>query len=128
MLTRAKDDHNKIVMGLLAYSPEIETTQQVMDELEVFETSEDREFYLWKDEHSQSFIGLIGVEEGEDLVLVRYITLSPSYRDEGISKKMLEALSEFYPNTPITGTLETTPVIAAWQKRRQDIEDEELEE
>lgn len=123
MLTKAKDGHNKIVMGLMAYSPEIETTQQVMDELEVFHTNEDWGIYLWKDEKADTFIGLIGVEEGDNLVLVRYITLSPSYRNEGISKKMLEALSQFYPDTPITGTLATTPVIAAWQKGRQNIND-----
>ncbi len=120
MLTKAKDDHSKIVMGLLAYSPEIETTQQVMDELDVFAANENREIYLWKDEEADTFIGLIGVEEGDKVVLVRYLTLSPSYRDEGISLKMLEALSEAYPDTPITGTLATTPVIADWQKSRQE--------
>lgn len=104
-------------MGLLSYIPDFKEPARIEEELERYESSEERGLYLWQSQETGNLIGLAGVEEEEELVLLRHISIDPSFRNEGISYKILDALKERYADKNIVATLETAAIISKWQKR-----------
>jgi riboflavin biosynthesis RibT protein len=118
MLVQFNNDYEKIAMGLLSYISDLKDTDRLAEEMERYETLEDRELYLWQSQETKNLIGVAGVEEEEDLVLLRHISIDPSFRNEGLTYKILDALKERYADKNIVATLETASIISKWQKRR----------
>lgn len=90
MLIRYKPSYEKIAMGLLSYMPgekEIKTLQQTMKR---YETDEDWQLFLWKEEDIIGVIGICTFQDGT--AELSHISINPSYREEGIGKEMIEAL------------------------------------
>lgn len=116
MLIQYNEDYKKIAMGLLSYLPDLKEPSRIEEEIEWYEAEDFRQLYLWKSNETGNLIGLVGVEV-EDLVLLRHISIDPSYRNEGLSYKMLDAVKERYPEQTIVSTLETASIISAWQKK-----------
>ncbi len=124
MLYRAKSDFNKIVMGLLSFTPNCDSTAEIMDEMDWYQDDDSRSLYLFKEDRSADHIGLLGIEETEDdIIIVRAIALNPSYSNEGYKIQMLDELQELYPHAKITSTLQTNDVIAEWQHRNKEKQD-----
>jgi len=117
MLVQYNDDYEKIVMGLLSYIDDLKETSRVTEEVELYETNENRELYLWQSQETENLIGVAGVEIEEDLVLLRHISIDPSFRNEGLTYKILDALDEKYPERKIVSTLETASIISKWQQK-----------
>ncbi|UDE95522.1 GNAT family N-acetyltransferase [Carnobacterium viridans] len=92
MLLDYKNDYEKISMGLLSFVPDLKDVSRLQDEMDWYQSKENRKLYLWKSEDTQDIIGVIGVEIGNDMILLRHISINPSFRNEGISYNMLEAL------------------------------------
>jgi len=118
MLIQYNDDYEKISMGLLSYIEDFKEPARIEEEIERYKSSETRELFLWQSEETSNLIGLIGIEKEDELVLLRHISIDPSFRNEGISYKMLDALNERYPDNNIVSTLETATIVSKWQKRR----------
>lgn len=118
MLQTYKKDYKKITMGLLSLIPDLKDIHRLNDELEWYNSEENRKIYLWRSEETDDFIGVIGIELSEEIVLLRHISINPSFRKEGISHEMLYALEELYPNQKIIGTLETSGIIAKWEQEK----------
>lgn len=114
MLVRAKKTHQKIVMGLLSFADNLKDTQLLVNEFQHYEEDEDRSIYLWKDEENGDLVALLGIEHHEEIILVRHVCVSPSYRGDRLSFRMLNDLQQLYPDSKITGTLETGSIIADW--------------
>lgn len=121
MLIKYKPDYEKITMGLLSYVPDLKETSRLKSEMDWYEQEDGRQLYLWKSEETGDMSGVIGVEE-EDLILLRHISINPSYRQEGMTYSMLDALAGKYDSKTIVGTLETGPIVTKWQKRSQQTE------
>lgn len=131
MLIDYKPDYQKITMGLLSLIPDLKETKHLTAELDWYLKEDNRHLYIWKSEETGDMVGVLGVEEEQGLVLLRHIALNPSYRHEGITYKMLDALSKKAPGKKIMGTLETSAIVSKWQKYTADkrIENsDELEE
>ena len=120
MLTQTKtDSSNKIVMGLLSYSAACQSTQDILDTLDWYDQEDDRRLFLYKEDMNSDYIGLLGIEETEDqLILIRVATLNPSYRDEGYLLRMLDDLQDLYSDQVITSTLETKDFVLEWHQSR----------
>ncbi|AEB29710.1 putative acetyltransferase [Carnobacterium sp. 17-4] len=118
MLLDYKNDYEKISMGLLSFVPDLKDVSRLQDEMDWYQSKEDRKLYLWKSEDTQDIIGVIGVEIGNDMILLRHISINPSFRNEGISYKMLEALERRFPQKKIMGTLETSALVAKWEQEK----------
>lgn len=116
MLTEYRPDYQKIAMGLLSYIPDLKKTDRLQEELDRYEQEEERKLYLWKSEETEDMAGVVGMEEEEELVLLRHISINPSYREEGLAYRMLDALEEIVQPKKISGTIETGPLITKWQK------------
>ncbi len=120
MLIQYNEDYEKISMGLLSYIKDFKEPERIAEELERYKTSEVRELFLWQSEETGNLIGLAGIEKEDGLVLLRHISIDPSFRKEGISYKMLDALKAHYPENNIVSTLETATLVSKWQKQRNE--------
>lgn len=119
MLYLYKDDYEKIAMGLFSYAEHLKDPQYLTDEIEWYQAAEERYIYLWKSSETDDFVGAIGLEADEDLILIRLITVLPSYRNEGIAGEMLTAIDQEFPDKKIVGTLETTSFVSKWEDDQQ---------
>ena len=111
MLLDYKNDYEKISMWLLSFVPDLKDVSRLQDEMDWYQSKEDHKLYLWKSEDTQDIIAVIGVEIGNDMVLLRHISINPSFRNEGISYKILASLERRFPQKKIMGTLETASLI-----------------
>lgn len=118
MLLDYKNTYEKITMGLLSFIPDFKDVTRLKFELDWYQQEENRKLFLWRGEETQDIIAVIGVEAGDELILLRHISINPSFRNEGISYKILEALDKQYPDQKIIGTLETTQIIVKWEQEK----------
>lgn len=118
MLLDYKNDYEKISMGLLSFVPDLKDVSRLQDEMDWYQSKENYKLYLWKSEETQDIIGVIGVEIENDMTLVRHISINPSFRNEGISYKILEALEKRLPQKKVMGTLETASLIVKWEQEK----------
>jgi len=92
MLIRYKKSFEKIAMGLLSFMPEEKDVKKLLSTIKEYETNENWRLYLWKEE---DILGAVGVKlEDESQAIIQHITVNPSHRNQGIGKKMVEALKD----------------------------------
>ena len=119
MLVSFNSDYEKITMGLFSYISDLKDPSRLEEELDWYNAQDNRQIYLWQSEETENLIGLVGVEE-EDIVLLRHIAVDPSFRNEGLTYRMLDELQKKYDSKNIVATLDTATVISKWQKRLTD--------
>lgn len=116
MFIEYDEDYKKITMGLLSYIADLKEPARLEEELEWYAAKDSRQLFLWKSEETDNLIGVVGVEVN-DLLLLRHLSINPSYRNEGLSYKILDALQERFSEKNIASTLETASLLSKWQKR-----------
>lgn len=114
MLVEYKADYQKITMGLLSYVPDLKETNRLMKELNWYAQEDNRQLFLWKSEETNDFVGVLGIEVEEEFILVRHISINPSFREEGLAHRLLDVLAAKYAPKQLVGTIETGPLIAKW--------------
>ncbi|MEG2504803.1 MAG: GNAT family N-acetyltransferase, partial [Carnobacterium sp.] len=97
MLINYKNDYEKIMMGLLSFVPDLKEVSRLKAEINWYQAEENRRLYLWSNEETTDFIGMLGIEIEPEMVLLRHISINPSFRKEGISFRMLQELDEKLP-------------------------------
>lgn len=120
MLLSYNQTYEKIAMGLLSYIADLKEVSRLKTEMDAYLADEHRKLFLWRDEETENIVGVMGVEWDEAMILVRHIAVNPSFRNEGITAKMLEKLHRLYPQHSLSGTLETAPLIAKWVQKGND--------
>jgi riboflavin biosynthesis RibT protein len=94
MLIKYKCSYEKIAMGLLAYMPGEKNVKKLQQTIKKYEEDSCWQLYLWKED---SIVGIAGITLLEDQrVQLNHISVNPSYREEGLGKKMVTALQELY--------------------------------
>ncbi|MFK2824261.1 GNAT family N-acetyltransferase [Bacillus sp. B190/17] len=99
MLIRYKKTFEKIAMGLLSFMPEERDIKKLQETMKLYETADEWQLYLWKEE--EDIVGAIGAKMIADEVEIQHISVNPSYRQEGIGKKMLKALKDTHSDKRI---------------------------
>ncbi len=117
-------------MGLLSYTADLKETSRLTEELDTYKNDDSRQLFLWRSEETDDLCAVLGIEEEEDVILLRHLSVNPSYRGEGLTYRMLDQLSDRYEHKTLMGTLESGSFVKKWQKRRnqqealqQEIED-----
>lgn len=123
MFVSYNTDYEKITMGLLSYFPDLKDPERLMEELRLYENDPSRKIYLWQNEETKNLIAIVGIEEEEDLVLLRHIAVDPSFRNEGLTYVLLDHLVEKVAGKRIVGTLETASIISNWQKKKTETQE-----
>jgi riboflavin biosynthesis RibT protein len=100
LLTRYKKMFNKIAMGLLSYMPNEKEIQKLQMTINDYETEQDHQLFLWKEE--EGIIGLIGILfSDKEKIQIKHISVNPSHRGQGIARRMINSLKELHPGTPV---------------------------
>lgn len=94
MLIKYKNSYEKIAMGLLAFMPGEKNVKKLQQTIRKYEEDPQWQLYLWKED---DIVGTAGVTLLEDeTVQLNHISVNPSYREEGLGKKMVAVLQELY--------------------------------
>jgi riboflavin biosynthesis RibT protein len=93
MLIRYKKAFEKIAMGLLSFMPNEKDLKRLQQTIKQYETEDDWQLFLWKDE---DLIGLIGVTINGQIVEIQHISVNPSHRQQGVGKNMMKSLKQIY--------------------------------
>lgn len=110
MLIRYKKTFEKIAMGLLSFMPSEKDLKKLQQTMKEYETDENWQLYLWKEE---DIIGLLGVLYLHDAnaLQIQHISVNPSHRFQGIGRKMVKALGEMYSDKKIIANEDTAAFI-----------------
>ncbi|KRN88895.1 GNAT family N-acetyltransferase [Ligilactobacillus ceti] len=119
MLYKYKSDYEKIAMGLLSFIPDLKDIAHLQSEIKWYTAEDDRSLFLWKNPNGD-FIGILGVEITDDLLIIRHIAVSPSARNEGLTYAMLSDLAARYPHCKLMGNIETASIINKWECKKDD--------
>ncbi|WP_108672310.1 GNAT family N-acetyltransferase [Peribacillus acanthi] len=106
MLIRYKKSFEKIAMGLLSFMPNEKDIKKLQTTMKQYETDENWHLFLWKEEDP---LGIVGVFEEQNRIIVQHVSVNPSYRKQGIGKSMVKAIHDLYPNREIVPTEFTKP-------------------
>ncbi|MFD1738811.1 GNAT family N-acetyltransferase [Bacillus salitolerans] len=105
MLIRYKKNFEKIAMGLLSFMPTEKDLKKLQQSMRQYETDENWQLFLWKEE---DIIGIIGVISNDhNNIEIQHVCVNPSHRHQGIGKKMVLALKEVMPDKTIVPTEHT---------------------
>lgn len=132
MLLKSTNRNEKIVLGLLSliHLADDEMTRP-MELLKMYQDNENYEIYLFRDQDSQNFVGLLAAEhrfdqvdasqedlemngganeksarqEVKETIIINHLSVIPSFEDEGVELKMYKELRLLYPNANIMGSL-----------------------
>ena len=102
MLIRYKKTYEKIAMGLLSYMPGEQSVKVLQETINNYETLENWQLFLWKED--EDFIGLLGIEMGEDAFILQHLSVNPSFRGEGIGKEMVQKIQDHFPDKKCQST------------------------
>lgn len=118
MLIRYKKDFKKIAMGLLSFMPNEKNLQSLQTTFSQYESLENHHLFLWKE--GKSIIGLIGVLVFEHQVQVQHISVTPSHRNQGFGKRMVESLKSHYLDLPLIANDETSDFIRKCTRKQDE--------
>lgn len=102
MLIRYKKTYEKIAMGLLSYMPGEQSVKVLQETITDYETLENWQLFLWKEE--EDFVGLIGIEVEEDAYTVQHLSVNPSFRGEGIGQEMVKRIQDQFADKQCQST------------------------
>ena len=91
MLIRYKRTYEKIAMGLLSFVPSEKDLKNLMQTIKNYEEDDNWQLFLWKE---VDIIGIIGVKLNEDTAELKHISVNPSHRQQGVGRRMVNALQE----------------------------------
>ncbi len=94
MLVPYKTANRKIAMGLLSFMPKEKDIKKLQKTMERYENDLDWKLYLWKEE---DFVGVVGISIEDMEAKLQHLCVNPSFRDEGIGKRILEELKKSLP-------------------------------
>lgn len=136
MLISSKNKNEKIVLGLLSYTYDESVKTEVLKELlENYRNDDNREIYLYKDESSGNYVGVMAVEHNQSSVtnsddeisireniMIQRVAVIPSFRNEGIGYKIYNDLRHAHPNATIIGTTtnKTVDLVSKWAQQYND--------
>lgn len=89
MLIRYKRTYEKIAMGLLSFVPSEKELKKLQQTMKRYEEEDNWQLFLWKEE---DIIGIVGVEIVGQEAILQHVSVNPSHRQEGVGKKMVQAL------------------------------------
>lgn len=114
MLIRYKKTFEKIAMGLLSFMPNEKDLKKLQQSMKNYEMEESWQLFLWKEE---DITGLIGVTFHDHSFEIQHISVTPSHRNHGIGKKMVQAIKDLYPNKKLVSNTMTESFIQKCEQK-----------
>lgn len=105
MLSKYKKDYEKTVMGYLSYLDDFKNLENLKEEMQLYTNSdkenEQFEVLLFSGKH-QDIRGIVGVQSVPSCIVIRYLSLDPSYRNDETRRVIMRELKQHYPKQKIT--------------------------
>lgn len=101
MILQYKKDFEKTAMGLLSYLPDFKSLENLQDEMKLNQANNEFQLYLYRNNEG-NIIGVMGVQETESFLVIRYISLAPGFRKTEIEKKFIKDLIDNNPDKKIS--------------------------
>ncbi|WP_091611312.1 GNAT family N-acetyltransferase [Marinococcus luteus] len=124
MLIKYKQSYKKIAMGLLSYMPEEKDVKKLQETVQQYEETEDWQLFMWKED--DDIVGVVGLrytDNGE--AELHHVCVNPSYRDEGIGKKMVQAVRGRL-DRDLVASKETVQFLQVCDEHQKDILENEV--
>lgn len=121
MLITVRDDKQKIAMGLLSYLPEYKDISVTQREMDWYLAAPNRQLYLWQDDKSHHFMGLVGTEAVFDSLVVHHLIFSVEVASNdrfALRKAMLDALQRQNQAKVIMGNVRNQRLINEWREQQ----------
>ncbi|MCD4839780.1 GNAT family N-acetyltransferase [Neobacillus sedimentimangrovi] len=110
MLIRYKKTFEKIAMGLMSFMPNEKDLKKLQQTMKEYETEENRQLFLWKEDDIIGLLGVLFHQESNSLE-IQHISVNPSHRSQGVGKRMVKALKDMYPDKEIIANNDTAPFV-----------------
>ncbi|PYZ98488.1 N-acetyltransferase [Alteribacter lacisalsi] len=108
MIIPYHQDCEKIAMGLLSYMPGEKKVKKLQNTMKHYREDPDWQLFFWKEE--DTIVGVMGIERDGNRAYLHHLAINPSYRAEGIGRKMVLALGSELKET-LCATKSTTAFI-----------------
>ena len=102
MLSKYKKNFEKQVMGYLSYLPDFKNIQNLTDEMKLYNDENNQFEVLTYTNQDKNCIGIVGVQVTEHFVIIRYLSLAPSYRSTNVTKSIIKELLGMYPDKKLS--------------------------
>ncbi|MGO1059950.1 GNAT family N-acetyltransferase [Planococcus sp. FY231025] len=119
MLFRYKKSFEKIAMGLLSFMPKERELKKLQQTMHIYEENPDWQLFLWKTD--DDFVGLLGVEVGDDFFTLHHVSVNPSHRGEGVGQAMIEKIQQIMQGKEMRTTDETAAFIQKCLEKKAQI-------
>lgn len=116
MLSKYKNDYEKIAMGFLSFVPDLKDIDHLKTELKLYTEEAGAELYLYREVPGGDFEGVVGIEVGPEFVMVRHLTLAPALRTTDVQMAVLRELQALYPDSTLMGTLDTAELVSRFKQ------------
>jgi riboflavin biosynthesis RibT protein len=120
MLLRYKKSFEKIAMGLLSFMPKERELKKLQQTMHIYEENPDWQLYLWKKD--DDFVGLLGVEVGDEHYTIHHVSVNPSHRGEGIGRAMIEKIRQMMQGKEMRSTAETQAFLSKCPEVKEEAE------
>src|SRR5699024_7246237 len=94
MIIRYKKNFETVTMGLLSFMLEGKEVEKQKETIKKDDKNADCHLYLWKEEDTRGDLG-IKLEDNINVV-IQHISVTPSHRNMGIGKKMVNEVKNMY--------------------------------
>lgn len=92
-------------MGYLSYLDDFKNLENLKEEMQLYTTSdkenEQFEVLLFSGKH-QDIRGILGLQLVSSCIVIRYVSLDPSYRNDQTLQIIMKELQQYYPKQKIT--------------------------
>lgn len=88
MLYKYKNNYEKIVMGYLSYFDEFKILKNLLAEIKLYNESDIYTVYLYRSNPTVDFQGVVCVQVEAEFVVIRYVSINPSYDREKIIERL----------------------------------------
>ncbi len=97
MLTQYKKEYEKTAMGFLSYLPDFKNFQNLKQEMSIYCHDNDFQLYLFS-ESGHHFLGVIGIQIEKEVIMIRYLSLAPGFRNKVEQDKIITDLQNLFPS------------------------------
>lgn len=95
MLTRFKNNQEKIAMGLMSFMPKEKDVKVLQETMNNYQTDDAWHLYLWK--KNDDIIAIIGIHTITSCdLIIEHISVNPSFRNQGVSCEMINEINKLY--------------------------------
>ncbi|MBP2057977.1 riboflavin biosynthesis RibT protein [Lactobacillus colini] len=92
-------------MGYLSYLDDFKNLENLKEEMQLYTNTEDEndqfEVLLFSGK-DQDIRGIVGVQIVPNCIVIRYLSLDPSYRNNQTREVVMQELKQYYPKQEIT--------------------------